>query len=248
MFMLQDRIFMRLPPSAGLALLPLLLPAAAYADADAPAVTVSGAVTIISDYRFRGISLTGNDPAVQGTINVAHESGVYVGTWASSIDMGSRYGPTEVDLYGGWSGQVAKKTSLDVALAYYSYPGGEGSGKVEYFETTAKLNHDFGPLNATLGTGYSWNQRALGGDHLYIYGETAAPIPGTPVTLKAHGGRSRGAISPKAGGYYDWSLGADVALGKVTLGVAYIDTDLDHTPSAIRSARAAALFSATAAF
>jgi uncharacterized protein (TIGR02001 family) len=216
----------------------------AHAEDAVPEVTVSGGVTLISDYRFRGISMTEKNPAIQGTLNVTHKSGVYVGTWASSIDLGDSYGPTEVDLYGGWTGNVAKRTSIDVSLAYYSYPGADHSAKVEYFETTAKLNHDFGPLRATLGSGYSWNQDALGGDHLYLFTDMAAPVPGTPVTLKAHGGRSRGALSPKPGGYYDWSLGADVALGKLTLGVSYVDTDLSRG----EHADSAALFSISAGF
>ena len=239
---------MRFPPSAGLALALSFLPVPAHAGDDAPDFAVTGAVTIISDYRFRGISLTGKDPAVQATINLNHANGAYLGTWASSLDMGDRYGPTEVDVYAGWAGTVASRTSLDVMLAYYSYPGGRnpgrGSGKIEYLETTAKLTHDFGPLSASLGSGYSWDQAALGGDHLYLFGDTAAPVPGTPLTLRAHGGRSKGAISPKPGGYYDWSLGADATLGPVTLGLAYIDTNLRHTPAAT----AAALFSVTAAF
>ncbi|WP_185999703.1 TorF family putative porin [Novosphingobium aerophilum] len=235
---------MRFAISSGFALTLLSLPIAAHAQSDTPAFTVSGGATIISDYRFRGISLTGKDPAVQATINLSHESGIYVGTWASSIDMGERYGATEVDLYTGWAGSLAPHTSVDVAVAYYSYPGGEGSGKIEYFETTAKLTQDLGPMQATLGSGYSWDQAALGGDHLYLYGEAAVPIPRTPLTLRAHGGRSKGAISPRPGGYYDWSLGADANLGPVTLGLSYIDTDLG------RGARAdgAALFWVSAAF
>ncbi|TDW67684.1 uncharacterized protein (TIGR02001 family) [Novosphingobium sp. PhB55] len=241
---------MHFASSAGLVLALFFLPVTAQAADDTPDFSVSGAATIISDYRFRGISLTGKDPAVQATINLSHKSGVYLGTWASSLDMGDRYGPTEVDFYGGWAGTVAAATTLDVALAYYSYPGGErpaagaGAAKIEYFETTARLTHDFGPLSATVGSGYSWDQSALGGDHLYLFGETAAPIPGTPLTLRAHGGRSKGAISPKPGGYYDWSLGADAALGPVTLGLAYVDTDLGSASAA----DAAALFSLTAAF
>lgn len=235
---------MRLAVLSGLAPIVVLISPPVHAQEETPSITVSGGVTLISDYRFRGISLTGKDPALQGTINLSHQSGLYVGTWGSSLGMGDRYGPTEVDLYGGWAGNLAKRTSLDVTLAYYSYPGGKGTGKIEYFETTAKLTRDFGLLRATLGSGYSWDQAALGGDHLYLYGEAAVPVPGLPVTLKAHGGRSKGAISPKPGGYYDWSLGADVALDRLTLGLSYIDTDLSRG----NQADGAALVSLSAGF
>ncbi|MET0180564.1 MAG: TorF family putative porin, partial [Novosphingobium sp.] len=49
-------------------------------------ITFSGYAQGVSDYRFRGYSLSGGDPALQGTINVNHSSGFYVGAWASSLD------------------------------------------------------------------------------------------------------------------------------------------------------------------
>ena len=51
-------------------------------------VTVSANVALTTDYRFRGVSLSAGDPAIQGGIDVGHESGFYVGTWASSIEGG----------------------------------------------------------------------------------------------------------------------------------------------------------------
>ena len=57
-------------------------------DAPAPASpwTVTGGATLITDYRFRGISQTDRRFAIQGTIGISHSSGFYVGTWGSSID------------------------------------------------------------------------------------------------------------------------------------------------------------------
>src|SRR3990167_10424122 len=79
-------------------------------DEEAGPVTVTGSVTVVSDYRFRGVSLSGGDPAIQGGITVAHESGFYIGTWGSSIDDGGSdfYGDVELDVFGGWSGDVAE--------------------------------------------------------------------------------------------------------------------------------------------
>ena len=60
----------------------------AFADeTDPPSdFTFSGYVQGVSDYRFRGYSLSGGDPALQGTINLNHSSGFYAGAWASSLD------------------------------------------------------------------------------------------------------------------------------------------------------------------
>ena len=59
---------------------------------EAGPVTVSANVALTSDYRFRGVSLSNGDPAIQGGIDVGHDSGFYVGTWASSIEGGDAYG------------------------------------------------------------------------------------------------------------------------------------------------------------
>jgi len=210
-----------------LALAPLVLASPSQAGDLPPGTSVSGGVNIVSDYRFRGISLSGSDPALQGTINLNHDSGFYVGTWASSIDGGDLYGHTEVDLYGGWSGEAAARTTFDVMLAYYAYlNGNDAVGRADYFEGTAKLTHDFGPLKGTVGTSYSWEQKAIGGeDNVYLFSDAVAPVGGTPLTLKAHVGYTDGGLAPD-GHYVDWSAGVDWAVGPLTLGVAYVDTDI----------------------
>ncbi len=190
-------------------------------------LAVSGGVSLVSDYRFRGLSLSDEDPAVQGTINLSHDSGFYVGTWASSIEDSPVFGHTEVDLYAGWNREIASGTSLDVGIAYYVYPNGEDAfGNSDFAEPYAKLSHTLGPVKATVGTAYAWNQSAIGGaDNLYLFGDVSAAIPSTPFTLKAHAGHTDGSLAP-SGEYLDWSLGADAVVGPVTLGIAYVDTDL----------------------
>lgn len=222
------------------ALLPaaLLCPALAApaAAADLPGgLSVSGTAAIVSDYRFRGVSLTDRDPAVQGSITVGHKSGFYAGTWGSSIDGGDLYGPTEIDLYAGWAGAIGAGATLDAMVAYYAYPGGNDAlGAADYVEATAKISRGFGPVNAAAGAGYSWDQKALAGDNLYLFADLSAAIPKTPFTLKAHVGHTNGALAP-AGTYRDWSLGFDAKAGPLTLGVSYIDSDLPDEGAARRA-------------
>ena len=47
-------------------------------------ISVTGGVALMSDYRFRGVSLSGKDFAVQPYLTVSHESGLYVGAWGSN--------------------------------------------------------------------------------------------------------------------------------------------------------------------
>lgn len=210
-------------------------PARAQADASTPgAITVSGNIALVSDYRFRGVSLSGGDPAVQGGVTVTHDSGFYVGTWASSIDDGGTdfYGDAEVDLYGGWSGSLADGIGLDAGLLYYAYPGNAKGVHAEYLEPYATLSGDLGPVTAKLGLNYAWDQQALAGDSLYVHTELTSGIPTTPVTVAAHLGYTSGALAPTllAGtgddGALDWSLGATATiLGSLTLGVSYVGVE-----------------------
>lgn len=205
---------------------PSVIGVPAHAAEAAGGITVSGSAAIVSDYRFRGISLSDRDPAVQASITLSHVTGVYVGTWGSSLDAGDLYGSTEVDLYAGWTGGIGAGMTLDTMVAYYAYPGGdEALGAANYVETTAKVSRDFGSVSAAVGAGYSWDQKALAGDNLYLFADLSAVVPKTPFTLKAHVGHTHGSFAP-AGTYREWSLGVDTKSGPLTLGVSYVDTDL----------------------
>lgn len=221
---------------AATAALPLASASAEDADEHAAqsAVTVTGNVGLVTDYRFRGVSLSAGDPAIQGGATVTHESGFYVGTWASSLNVGgSTYGSIELDLFGGWSGNVSEGLGLDVGLLRYNYPNNAPGVKAEYMEPYVTLSSTLGPVQAKLGATYAWKQDSLGGrDNLYVFTKLAAALPGTPITLNAGLGYTDGALAPpfQAGAAdttgFDWSLGASATvLGKISLGVSYVGVE-----------------------
>jgi uncharacterized protein (TIGR02001 family) len=195
-------------------------------------ITITGNVTMVSDYRFRGLSFTAGDPAIQGGINVNHKSGFYVGVWGSNLEDSPVYGSMELDLFGGWTGSIASGVTADVGLLYYAYPNGK-VGKAEYFEPYASLATTFGPASAKVGVAYAWSQDALGGgDNVYLYTDWGVGIPSTPVSLSAHLGYASGVQSPKlltgagTGGGLDYSVGASVNVTKnLSLGVSYIGSE-----------------------
>ena len=219
--------------------------AAAEEEASSSGFTVSGNAAVTTDYRFRGVAQSGGDVAIQGGIDVAHDSGFYVGTWGSSINFA---GGTEIDVYGGWSGDITSGLTADVGLLYYFYPdaGGVGGGATDFFEPYASLSTTIGPVEATVGAAYSWGgQSALASqDNIYVYTDLGVGVPGTPVTLSGHLGYSDGqsflsTLQGADNNYVDWSIGADYSVSEnLTLGIKYTDTDdspaqKDFTDSAV---------------
>lgn len=242
--------------------------------------TVSGSVGLVSDYRFRGVSQSDKEMAIQGGVTVTHKSGFYVGTWASNLSGWGTFGGSnmELDIFGGYAFPINDDLKLDVGLTWYMYPG--GSDNTDFAEPYVKLGIGSGPLTGLVGVAYAPKQEALGNfsntpfsagqkeDNLYLWGDVAYAIPGTPLKLKGHVGYSDGnpglgpngtSVAP-TGKYVDWLIGAEGTLGPVTLGVSYVDTDISDaealylqpnfssTKNGSSIAGSAVVFSATAAF
>ena len=206
----------------------------AFADeTDPPSdVTVTGNVALVSDYRFRGISLSGGDPAIQGAINVNHSSGLYAGVWGSSLEDSDLYGSLETDFYAGWTGEVSPGLTADAGLTYYVYFNGT-EGDANVFEPYVSLTKTLGPVSAKAGAAYAWKQDSLGGDdNLYLYTDWTLGVPNTPVSVAAHLGYTDGALSPKlltgvsTSGGLDYSVGAAYQITPaLSLGVSYVGVE-----------------------
>lgn len=182
-------------------------------------ITVSGDIGVVSDYRFRGVSLSDNDFAVQGGVTVSTQPGFYASAWASNI-ANYNGAKTEIDLTAGWSGPVGPLTA-DVSVIGYLYPNGEA---VNYYEFAGSLSKEFGPLETKVGVAYSPKQDNIGGvDNTYVYGEANYAITSTPLTLNAHVGYEDGIYAGKT----DYSVGAEAELAFFTVGVSYITVDSD---------------------
>jgi uncharacterized protein (TIGR02001 family) len=98
----------------------------------APESTLSFNVGAVSDYRYRGISQSRLDPAVQGGVDYANKSGAYIGIWGSSIkwikdtNSGGIFGKagTEVDIYGGYKFTIGD-VGYDIGFLRYEYSGND---------------------------------------------------------------------------------------------------------------------------
>lgn len=189
------------------------------AEEESGPITLTGGVAVVSDYRFRGVSLTDKDFAVQPYLTVKHESGLYAGVWASNLSENAG-DDLEVDLYAGFSG--GEELTYDIGATYYVYPG---VSSFNYLEVTGKLGSTIGPATVGVQLSYVPEQDNTGNnDNIYYATNAAIAIPNTPITLTGSIGIEDGAFT--AGDEkVDWSLGATASSNGFTAGVAYVDTN-----------------------
>ena len=227
----------------------------AQTKAPEPDYTLAYNVGVVSDYRFRGISQTSFKPAVQLGVDFAHKSGFYLGAFGSNVDWvkqvnGATKGSYEVDLYGGFKGNITKDIGFDVGVITYQYPG-NNSGVAN--AAKAKAAGDYSNANTNeLYLGLSYNvvtfkySRSVG-DFLgnvrsggSQYFDLSANFDlGNGFTLTPHIGRqtipnqnNTNTIAPfqvitgTAGNYTDYSMTVAKDLGNgLALSAALIGTD-----------------------
>lgn len=191
--------------------------------------SLSANAAIVSDYRFRGISLSDKDPAVQGGFDVGHSSGFYIGTWGSSIEaVGNPVTGTsemELDIYGGYGGQIGD-LSTDIGFLAYLYPGSEGT---HYFELYGSVGGQMNNFAWTLGAAYVWDQDNTGDDNIYIYLDGGMPLGDTGLSLSTHLAFEDGAFGNDK---WDWSAGLSYDFEQFSISVSYVDTNIENSRTA----------------
>jgi uncharacterized protein (TIGR02001 family) len=204
----------------------LATPATAMADKSGQ-LSVDGELGVVSDYRFRGLSLSDKDPAIQGGVTASSSNGLYASVWGSTIDeYGSgadgKGATVEIDYTLGWAFEAAG-VSIDAAVSRYTYPGGEN---VAFFELPVSVSRSWNDWSATLGVAYAPAQKALGHeDNGYVFGELTWARPSAPFDITVQVGHESGAFAP--GGKWDWSAGVSRKISNVELGLSLVDSDAD---------------------
>lgn len=224
--------------------------------ASAESSPVTGNLTIASDYRFRGISQTYLGPTIQGGIDYAHPSGIYVGNWNSNVASQQFPGGSgiEMDFYAGWRKSFGD-IGLDVGTIYYHYPRAEWNSDTG--STTGDA--DFDNWEVYVGASWKWlsakffyalsdyfglaNEQAgswitnkntgapiggRGGSDGTWYLDLTATFPvNKQLSVVAHYGMLEVEKYSELD-YKDWKLGITYDLNGWVLGAAYVDTDADE--------------------
>jgi len=213
------------------ALATALLAGATVAQAD---MEISGNVALTSDYKFRGISQSNEDIAVQGGFDLGWDNGIYIGTWASSVDFdvssadGGLNGSLELDYYVGWASDIGDSGfGIDVGYLYYDYPGDDGV-EGDYQELYGSLSWN----DLAVGVAYSDDYYAETDTFWYYYADYSLGINDT-FTIDFHVGyndveKNGGFLSSDEDSFIDYSVGVTASWLAVDWTLAYVGTDLDE--------------------
>lgn len=190
---------------------------------------------LTSDYRYRGISQTRFDPAVQGGVDYTHsENGFYAGAWASSIkwieDAGGDAN-VELDVYAGKRGNITESFSYDVGVLTYIYPD-NNMDEIAGFDN-ADTTEIYGQLG--YGVAYLKYSHALTNLFGFVDSKNSAYIDlganialNKTLTLNLHAGHQEVENNSLAS-YDDWKIGVTQDFGVCTVALAYIDTNADES-------------------
>jgi len=228
---------------AGLALAGTCGATTAHAQ-DSDPVSFSGGVTLLTDYRLRGASLSDNEPVIQGVIEaklpVSDGISLFAGIWASSLDEDAGAGAMEADLYAGIQGKVG-----DVSIrARYLRLVFHDVDNLDFDQFEAGVSAPVGPVNA--GIGVIHDEYNGGGHSTYVYTSAGYAIPDTGLAVKGLVGYEDGT---NWNDKINWSLGAFYSYKMVTFGANYIDTNrFSANSKGENRARGAVIFSIGASF
>ena len=211
-----------------------LILACLCASGNALAADFSLTLTGTSDYRYRGISQTAGDWALQGSADLEFDNGFYAGAWASNVDFGDD-ADIEIDWYGGYYFELTDSAGLDIMLNYYSYPGYSEDGDYLELITTLELSQisiQWAYANDYFNTGDAAHY--LAADYGYELAETAGVFEA--VSLDLHAGYSFGDYWDEwdIGDYADYSIGVSAAWGRAELALAYLYNSVDSAEKVSR--------------
>jgi uncharacterized protein (TIGR02001 family) len=203
----------------------------AQTEAPTPDYTLSYNVGVTSDYRFRGIAQSATDPALQAGVDFAHKSGFYLGVWGSNVswieDFGATDGNLEIDVYGGYKGEITSGISYDVGLITYQYPSNTAATNANTTEVYGALTYSIVTAKYSRSTGnFVGNANSSGSG----YFELAANFDlGNGFTLTPHvGHQTIPNVANSIANYTDYSLtlGKDFGNG-LSATIAAIGSDAD---------------------
>jgi len=199
----------------------------AHAEEAKPDHEVSFNAALTSDYRYRGLSQSRLKPAIQAGADYTHNpTGLYVGTWASSIkwieDSGGDVN-VEWDIYAGKRGEIAPGVSYDVGGLYYFYPSNGLTPSANTFEVYGQVG--YGPATLKYSTSTTNLFGTANSKHSGYLDAQVNQELAEGLVLNLHVGRQK-VNHNSAASYTDYKIGVTKDFGVATVSLAAVKTNI----------------------
>ena len=179
---------------------------------------------LTSDYVFRGVSQTDEEPALQLGADLNFDNGIYVGVWGSNVDFGEGSPDIEIDTFIGWNWDLSDSWNLDLMLNRYNYIGEDDDfGDGDYNELIGALAWN---EMITLTVGYTNDVYGLD-ENGYYYGLGGSWELGAGVTLDVGFGLNQFDEATGYEDYNDYSVSVNRDFGPVNAALGFYGTDAD---------------------
>jgi uncharacterized protein (TIGR02001 family) len=201
-----------------------------FAVAGTASAQLSGHISVLSDYRYRGESLSDGKPAVQAGLDYQHSSGIFIGALASTVDVDAEVSGVGAQLYGGYARAVSQRLSWEVGLVTYLFPHPQTEPGYSYTEAFIGINWQNGGARLY----YSDNYFGAGGTAAYVELNASQPM-GSRVRLLEHLGylqqrEPRSSATGQDRSLIDAQLGVGATVAGFQIELSVIGTSEPHGP------------------
>ena len=206
--------------------------------ADVGPFELSANVSLTTDYVYRGLSYTNEEPAIHGAFKIEHESGAYVSTWATHVNFleDDTVKPDErasfvIGWYAGYNADLNDNLNYDIQVASYAFPGADDDLNYPFSELNGVLTYTI--QDTDLGLIYSFSPDFfLKSDQAHYYELNAAHTFTKAYNLEIGGRVGRQTVKDNdTVGFDDYStygVWASYPIGDWTATLEYVSTDLDN--------------------
>jgi uncharacterized protein (TIGR02001 family) len=182
---------------------------------------VEGSLALVSDYRWRGVSLSDEDPSLQAEATLSHEGGLWL--WGGANSVSDENGDAELGLGAGWSTAFAGLDWSFGAIQYFY----TGQDDLDYLELDLETARTFGAWTLAGGIEYIPPQRNYGED--FYPWASAERAFGEHVALHGQIGLDDGSMASADDQTTDYSAGLSATFGAASLDLSYVEAvDVDN--------------------
>ena len=213
--------------------------------ANARASELSGVATLTSEYIYRGLTMSDGNPAAQLGIDYEHDTGLFAGAWASTVDLRSALGKRDLELvyYAGYHYQSQAQLTATVTLLRYTYPSQTGAHGYNYNEVLVSLGF---LEHYSIELGYTNSLYGL--NRVARHWELRSEWPVASAWVIGAGLGANDMSDAGVSRYLYWDIGASARFSRLTVDLRWFDNELPDGFAARVSANSQLVLSVSAAF